>query len=356
MLIENLSHRATDNVSQRPTLEEIESDGCIARPRMSALYDLFYKNGPGNGTMLSLPFDQLVEHGPGHTFKGEKTADPREVIKLANLGPFSALALSIGQAEKYSRRIRPDLPLLIKLDGHFLVGKDVPYNRHSTMSKINRAKRAGANAVGFTFYLGGEETQEDTERCSELVDAAHQQDLPVFAWMYCRGPLPKAMGEDSLYWCTLGVSAGESIGVDIVKQKFPKPVSKDKLQAYRENLSNDGYLHSKMPEANQFLELEPKNPKKMPQQLAVKRASVMAQIAPNTLKIISGGAKADNEAELLKTLRTVMDSGNEGQIIGRNLWGRPTPQALDLANNMVSLMQRPKYHRKLTDPRFTGQY
>jgi len=354
MLVEKLSHKAQDNVSQRPTLEDIESDGCIARPRMSALYNMFYKNGPGNGTMLSLPFDQLVEHGPGHAFKGEKTADPREVIKLANLGPFSALALSIGQAEKYSRRIRPDLPLLVKLDGHFLIGKDVLYDRHSTMASIERAKKAGANAVGFTFYLGGQETEQDTERCSELVDSAHQQGLPVFAWMYCRGSLPKAMGEDSLYWCTYGVSAGESIGVDVVKQKFPAP-SKNP-QAYRENLSNKGYLHSKMPEADQFLELEPANSKRMPQQLAVKRASVLAQIAPNTLKIISGGAKSDNETELLSTLRTVMDSGNEGQIIGRNLWGRPLDQALKLANNMVALMQTKKYHRPLKDPRFTGQY
>ncbi len=163
VLIEELSSNAKENVSNRATLERIIFDGNIKRDRAKELYNMFYSNGLKNGTMLSLPFDQLVEHGIGHALGWEKSADPRAVIELGNRGVFSAIALSIGQAEKYRSRI--EKPLIIKVDGHFLVGNEVNYPRHSTMSSVDRAVEAGANAIGLTFYLGGEETQHDVERC-----------------------------------------------------------------------------------------------------------------------------------------------------------------------------------------------
>jgi len=101
VLINELGTNAGVNVPCRPTLERIGREGCMGRGRFSELYNMLYKNGPGNGTMLSLPFDQLVEHGVGHMFKWKDAADPRAVIELANSGYFSAIALSIGQAEKY---------------------------------------------------------------------------------------------------------------------------------------------------------------------------------------------------------------------------------------------------------------
>jgi len=43
------------NVGARPRLEELTnlSEGIISK-----LYQMFYLHGPGNGTFLSLPFDQ----------------------------------------------------------------------------------------------------------------------------------------------------------------------------------------------------------------------------------------------------------------------------------------------------------
>ena len=186
-LLENLSGDSKVNVANRPTLETMAQEANWGRPRTSELYSMFYGNGPGYGTMLSLPFDQLVEHGVGHTLKWERSGDPRSVIELGNKGIFSALALSIGQAEKYQNLIRPDLPLIIKVDGHFLVGKEVPYPRHSVMSTVERACDAGANAIGYTFYIGGEETEQDVERVAEITDVSHQCGKPVFMWAYARG-------------------------------------------------------------------------------------------------------------------------------------------------------------------------
>jgi DhnA family fructose-bisphosphate aldolase class Ia len=361
VLIDNLTANAAANVSLRPTLERIAFEGAMARPRLHELYEMFYKYGPGNGTMLSLPFDQLIEHGIGHLFSSKNSADPRAVIELANQGPFSALALSIGQAEKYVNLINPSLPLLVKVDGHFLIGDRVNYPRHSNISSVKRAVELGANAIGITFYLGGEETEEDVERVSAIIEEAHKFGKPVFMWAYTRGPLPDEMGPDSLYWCAQGISAAESLGADVVKQKFPVPVPPKRHDAYKRNLTvignEKGYLHSKMPDVAKILELEPENCTEVSSELHVKRLAFLANVAPNTLKIYSGGPTSKNlQKDLIDTTRIVMESGNEGRIVGRNLWARPIEQGLELAGQMAKIMESEVYHRPLKEPRFTKQY
>jgi len=357
-LIKDLCIDPKKNVAKRPTLETIARDGNLGRARTAELYNMFYAHGPGKGTMLSLPFDQLVEHGIGHTLKWERAADPRAVIELANRGSFSALALSIGQAEKYQNLIRPDLPLIIKVDGHFLVGKEVTYPRQSNMATVERAIAAGANAIGYTFYIGGEETEVDVERIAEITDISHQYGKPVFMWAYARGPLPEKMGVDSLYWCAQGISAAESIGVDVVKQKYPMLAkNKEVYTKYLSELNGEkGYFYGKMPEVASLLELEPNESGDLTYELQVKRLNFLAHMSPNTLKIMSGGPKfKDIQKDLVETTRAVMDSGNEGRIVGRNLWGRPLEEALELNKVIVALMSDEKYERKLTEPRFTGK-
>ena len=349
VLIEQLKADASANVTARATLQQIAEAGSIGRPRLAELYRMFYTHGPGGGTMLSLPFDQLVEHGVGHMLKWERSADPRAVIELANRGVFSALVLSIGQAEKYQRLIRPDLPLIVKVDGHFLVGPEVDYPRHSTMATVDRAVTAGANAVGFTFYFGGEQTEQDVERVGAITQRAHELGKPVFMWAYARGPLPSQMGTDSLYWCAQGISAAESIGVDVVKQKFPVRV-KDPA-AYRKQLQatngQKGYFYNKMPEVDRLLELEPEDPDAWDHALHVRRLSFMAAAAPHTLKIISGGPKtSDPKKDLIETTRAVLDGGCEGRIVGRQLWGRPLEEALELNRQLVEVMRESVYQRK----------
>lgn len=363
VLISELSSDAKVNVGERPTLQRISYEGNLGRQKTAELYNIFYRNGPGNGTILILPFDHLVGTGIGHTLSGERCADPRAVIELSNRGNFSALALSIGQAEKYQNLIKPDLPLIIKVDGHFLAGKEVKYPRHATMSSVERAIRAGANAIGCFISIGNEKTGEDVARISEIIDVAHQYGKPVFLWVNAQGPWPEIMGSDSLFWCAQGISVAESLGADVVKQKFPKPLKGEKLKAYRENLlgiEKEGkfetsFLKSRMPEIDQLLELEPEDPDFVSPELNVKRLSFMSKVAPNILKGISGGPKG-SEKELLNTTKEIMSSGIEGQIAGRNLWGRPINEALELNKKIVEIMSEKQYHRELTEPRFSGKY
>lgn len=86
MLITDLSSDPKVNVANRATLEKIAESSGMGRTRFVELYRMFYVHGPGNGTILSLPFDQLVEHGIGHMSKWERSTEAEAVIELANGG------------------------------------------------------------------------------------------------------------------------------------------------------------------------------------------------------------------------------------------------------------------------------
>jgi len=45
---------------KRPTLEELD----LPTGKKARLYRLMYEHGPGNGTLMLLPIDQGLEHGP----------------------------------------------------------------------------------------------------------------------------------------------------------------------------------------------------------------------------------------------------------------------------------------------------
>ncbi len=57
--------------------------------------------------------------------------------------------------------------MIIKVDGHFLVGPDVPYHKPSTLAPIERTLEACANAIGPRFF-GWKESEKDAERCEEV--------------------------------------------------------------------------------------------------------------------------------------------------------------------------------------------
>ena len=361
---------AEENVANRPTLEDIAADAGMSRARVQKLYSILYGKGPGAGRFLSLPFDQRVEHGAGHQFKWDRSAQLDSVVELGNKGCFSALVLSMGEAERVQHAIQPDLPLIVKMDGHFRTAdKDtVPFNRHANLGDVKRCFDAGADAIGLTFYIGGKDMQQDVERLGKIVSEAHKYHLPVVIWAYSRGPLPGKVGADSLYWCHMGVSAAQSVGADIVKTKFPAPASD--VDAYEKMLfgekgadgfkngeaGSDGFIEAKMAEgAWAYWQLEqPDEGDSFSHEKHVKRMNVVMKAADTTFVVVSGGPKAGGSAEekLTKTTKIVMDAGAEGRIIGRNFWGVPIEEGLRLNDVVTDVMSDDKYERNLKGERF----
>lgn len=346
-----ISSNAGDNISRRPTLCQLAQDGHTGRGRYKKLYNMFYAHGPGNGKFLGLPFDQRVEHGAGHMAKWEKAAEPDAVIELANKADVSALVLPLRTAAKYQNLIQADVPLIVKVDGHFRVGSNeqVFYPRHASYGNprmmIYKALEIGADAVGMTFYIGGESTMEDVERIGLVVEEAHDAGLPVVIWGYARGPLPERVGADSLYWCHAAVAGAEDLGADVIKTKFPRPAKN--RAAYEDMLKK--FVKSKMPEAPEmYLNLEPEEGEQIPYELHVKRMNLVTSPARRTMVVVSGGPKLgkDPEKELEDTTRVVMDAGAEGRIIGRNFWGRPIDEAQRFIQVVSQVMQDSKYDRE----------
>jgi class I fructose-bisphosphate aldolase len=255
----------------------------------------------------------------------------------------------------------------VKVDGHLRVGRknEIPYYRHSNYGDIekivNNALNIGADAIGMTFYVGGEETEEDVERIGEIIEEAHGCGLPAVVWGYARGPLPEKVGADSLYWCHVAVSAAEDLGADIVKTKFPRPARN--LKEYKRMMTGDenekGFVEAKMPEAPEmYLDLEPEKGKTIPYDLHVKRMNLVVSPAKRTFVVVSGGPRlgVNPEEELRETTRIVMDAGAEGRIIGRNFWGRPIKEAKSFTNLVAEVMKDQRYDRKLKEPRFDINY
>jgi len=53
--------------------------------------------------------------------------------------------------------------------------------------------------------------------------------------------------------------------------------------------------------------------------------------------IFSGGAKKDNDEEILNEARAIRDGGGFGSIIGRNSFQRKKPEALKLLRSIIAI-------------------
>jgi len=98
---------------KRPTLADLN----LSTGKRTRLHRLMHKFGPANGTLLLLPIDQGLEHGPRDFFANPDAKDPDFQLRLAKEGGFSGIVFQIGIAEKYMPRYAGEVPLVLKLNG-----------------------------------------------------------------------------------------------------------------------------------------------------------------------------------------------------------------------------------------------
>jgi len=179
---------------RRPTFDELN----LSTGKRVRLHRLMYEHGPANGTLMMLPIDQGLEHGPIDFFSNPDSIDTDWIYRLAVEGNFSGIALHIGLAEKYQKPYAGVVPLLLKINGKTNLPNDD--NAFSPLTgSVEDAVRLGADAVGYTLYVGSPAQDKDLAQCNAVRKDCEKYGLPLGIWAYPRGSAGKAKGgSDSL--------------------------------------------------------------------------------------------------------------------------------------------------------------
>jgi class I fructose-bisphosphate aldolase len=271
-----------------------------------------YEHGPANGTLMILPIDQGLEHGPIDFFDNPDSIDTDWIYRLAVQGNFSGIALHIGLAEKYHKQYAGRVPLVLKINGKTNIPSD-DEAFSSLTSSVEDAVRLGADAVGYTLFVGSPSQDVDIAQCNEVRRECERYGMPLIIWAYPRGAAMKAKGGiDSLYAVDYAARVACEMGCDIVKLNEPKwdAATADKLPKPYNTL--------------QFTDVE--------------GLRKVVKSAGRTLVLVSGGSKMGDEDTINKA-HAAMTAGCVGLIFGRNMWQRNWDQALTMSSRMHDLMK-----------------
>ena len=119
--------------------------------------------------------------------------NPRYIIRLAQEGGFNGIVTQIGLAEKFYWDYAGEVPLVLKLNGK----TDIPSDAQA-LSPINAtvedAVRLGADAVGYTLYVGTPVQDRDFEQYRAVRADALRLGMPLIVWAYPRGSAIEGKG------------------------------------------------------------------------------------------------------------------------------------------------------------------
>ncbi len=282
----------------------------LSTGKKARLHRIIHQFGLKNGTALFLPYDQGLEHGPRDFFENPAAGDPKYIVRLAVEGGFNGVALQIGTAEKFFWDYAGEVPLILKLNGR----TEIPpagAPRSPLNASVADAVRLGADAVGYTLYVGSEQQEADFEALARVRQDAHRSGLPLIVWSYPRGKAVDAKGgKDSFYEVDYAARTAAELGADIVKVNFPKGGSVDGVpKAYAQPVAD---------------------------QEAVNKVVASAVRTP---VLLSGGEKGGDE-EVLDKARMAMEAGALGLIFGRNIWQREHDESLRFVARLRELLEK----------------
>ena len=290
----------------RPSLAQLG----LAPGKKARLHRILHEHGLRNGTAIFLPYDQGLEHGPRDFFANPAASDPRYIVRLAVEGGFNGIAIQIGLAEKFFWDFAGEVPLILKLNGK----TDIPSDAAALSpvhASVEDAVRLGADAVGYTLYVGTPAQEADFAQLRQVRADAARLGMPLVVWAYPRGEAIEAKGgKDSFYAVDYAARVASELGADVVKVNFPHPerreaVAKEYDAAFSSQQAIDAVVRS----------------------------------ANRTLVLISGGSKAGDEAMRTKA-RESMEAGATGLIFGRNVWQREHDESLRFVESLREILAK----------------
>jgi len=242
----------------------------------------------GRGRFAFLAYDQGLEHGPADFRGNPESASPRFVLELARQFGYTAVVFQQGVAQA-SRRLCPEVPRLIKLNGKASLWKGDPYS--PLLCPVEHAvSELDARAVGYTLYPGSEHEPLMFREFAQVVRDAGRFGVPVVAWVYPRG---KAVANDSApEVVAYAARIAYELGADIAKVKWPGD-----RESFR----------------------------------------WVCQAAAETRVVLSGGPSTELPREFIDLLTQVMEAGGAGVAVGRNVWQRPLAEAQAISKEIVRI-------------------
>lgn len=223
-----------------------------------------------NGKAMFLAYDQGIEHGPVDF--DDENIDPSYILDIGLKGGYTGIIFQKGVAEKYyTFELKDKLPLILKLNGKTnLVKTQEPYS--PLLCTVSEAIDLGAQAVGYTVYVGSEFEEQMLKEFADVVREAHEKSLPVIGWMYPRGKNIQNSSDPKII--SYSARIGLEVGADLVKVSYPGSLEETKKTI---------------------------------------------EAAGRTGVVIAGGKK-ESEEEFFAMIETVVKAGVVGVAVGRNVW------------------------------------
>ena len=292
-------------MKSRPGLDQLG----LSTGKKARLHRILYRHGLGNGTAIFLPYDQGLEHGPRDFFANPPAGDPNYVIKLALEGGFNGIAIQIGLAEKFYWDYAGEIPLVLKLNGKTEIPAIDPLSPLN--GTVEDAVRLGADAVGYTLYVGSPAQEHDFRQYLQVREDALRLGMPLIVWSYPRGAdIDAKGGKDSFYAVDYAARTASELGADIVKVNFPHPDKQSGVPAEY---------------ASEFS--------------AQQAIDAVVRSANRTLLLVSGGERM-GDAAMLEKARESMEAGATGLIFGRNVWQREHDDSLRFASQLRDILAK----------------
>ena len=293
-------------MATRPALNELG----LSTGKKARLHRILFKHGLGNGTAIFLPYDQGLEHGPRDFFENPSSGDPKYIVKLAVEGGFNGIAIQIGLAEKFYWDYAGEVPLVLKLNGKTELPPDAEA-LSPLHADVAEAVRLGADAVGYTMYVGSPAQAADFAQYRQVRSDCEKYGIPLIVWAYPRGSAIEGKGgKDSFYAIDYASRTASELGADVVKVNFPNAGKREGVKKEYDR---------------EFGEQDAVN--------AVVRS------ANRSLVLLSGGEKAGDEGVVEKA-RMSMEAGATGLIFGRNVWQREHDESLKFVEKLRELLAK----------------
>ena len=203
------------------------------------------------------------------------------------------------------------MPLILKVNGK----TDLPPSGDA-LSTVNAsvedAVRLGADAVGYTLYVGSPRQDQDLLQLKGVREDCDRYGMPLVIWSYPRGDAVAAKGgQNSFYAIDYAARMAMEMGADIVKLNMPK-IDPDKDKDSPAPYNEGGFS----------------------QEDAIAQC---VESAGRSLVVLSGGSRIDDDA-LLQQTRFVMEAGGSGVIYGRNVWQREWNEAIEIVEQIKEML------------------